>query len=245
MAVMMMSGKYRSYFGHSEIGPSHVENNTNNQDAWSIKHFDCGEVIVVSDGVGSKPQSEFGSEAVCLAAINLSSFWKKNVNCSAVTLLKKFHEYWIDALEEKEPNQCSSTSLLVIRCYDLIFMAQLGDGLLSFINSQGDVDFLADDFNEESFSNQTYALQKSHHESQWNWKMGNAKDFTSFLLMTDGISDDLLQEQKASFVKGVVDHYSTMPDEEAKKEIMGWLKSWPVPNHQDDKTIACMYSVKD
>jgi len=241
----MMSGKYLACFGHSEIGPSHVKNNMNNQDAWCIKYFDWGEVIVVSDGVGSKSQSEFGSKAVCRAAIKLSHYWHENINYQAERLLEKFHEYWIDALEERDPSECSCTSLWVIHCHDLIFMAQLGDGLLSFISPQSEVGFLIDDFNETSFSNQTFALQEKHYEYQWNWKVSSAQDFTSFLLMTDGISDDLLQEQKASFVKGVVEHYSIMAEEQAKKEIMGWLKSWPVPNHQDDKTIACIYTLKD
>lgn len=241
----MMNGKYLGYFGHSEIGPSHVKNNINNQDAWCIKHFDWGQVIVVSDGVGSKSFSEFGSKAVCQAAIKLAHFWYENMNYQPEVLLNKFHEYWIDALENRNPNQCSCTSLWVIHCHGLIFMAQLGDGLLSFINPQGEVGFLIDNFNEISFSNQTFALQEKHHEKQWNWKLSSAEEFHSFLLMTDGISDDLLQEQKTSFVKGVIEHYSLLGEEQAEEEIKGWLKSWPVPNHQDDKTIACIYTVKD
>jgi len=240
-----MSGKYLACFGHSEIGPSHVKKNVNNQDAWCVEYFDWGEVIVVSDGVGSKSQSEFGSQAACQAAIKLAHFWHENLNFQAEILLEKFHEYWLDALEGREPNQCSCTSLWVIHCHDLIFMAQLGDGLLSFISPQNEVGFLIDGYNDESFSNQTLAIQEKHCVNQWNWKVSSAQDFTSFLLMTDGVSDDLLPEQKVSFVKGVVEHYSTMGKEQAKKEIMGWLKSWPVPNHQDDKTIACIYTVKD
>ncbi len=240
-----MSGKYLGCFGHSEIGPSHITNNVNNQDAWCIEYFDWGNVIVVSDGVGSKSQSEFGSLAVCQAAIKLAHFWYENKNYQANILLEKFHKYWIAALEGRDPNQCCCTSLWVIHCHGLIFMAQLGDGLLSFISPQDEVGFLIDDFNEESFSNQTYALQEKHYENQWKWNLSSEQDFTSFLLMTDGISDDLLEEQKVSFVKGVVERYSTMAKEKAIEEIKVWLNSWPVPNHQDDKTIACIFTVKD
>ena len=214
-----MSGKYLGYFGHSEIGPSHIKNNTNNQDAWCIKYFDWGEVIAISDGVGSKLQSEFGSQAACQAAIELAVFWHENPGYQTEKLLENFHEYWINALENRDPNQCNCTSLWVIRCHEEILMAQLGDGLLSFINSRDKVDFLIDNFNETSFSNQTCALQKIHDENQWTWKLDKVQAYRSFVLMTDGISDDLLEQQKNSFVKSIVEHYSSMTQDQSKEEI--------------------------
>jgi len=242
---MTTNGKYLGCFGHSEIGPSHIKNNINNQDSWCVKQFEWGEVLAVSDGVGSKAQSEFGSQAACEAVINLAIFWHENSSYQAELLLEKFHEYWIDGLEGRDPNKCSCTSLWVIHCHGRIFMAQLGDGLLSFMNSKNDIGFLNEHFNEASFSNQTCALQKTHIESQWKWKLESAQEYSAFLLMTDGISDDLLEEQKSLFVKGVIEHYSVMEKELAIEEIKAWLNTWPVPNHQDDKTIACIYTRKD
>ncbi len=54
-------------FGASVLGPSHITEGLPNQDAWMSFHHTWGDGIVVSDGVGSKPFSNFGSDAGCLA----------------------------------------------------------------------------------------------------------------------------------------------------------------------------------
>jgi hypothetical protein len=54
-------------FGASVRGLSHIAEGLPNQDAWAKFHHVWGDGIVVSDGVGSKPFSSFGSHAACLA----------------------------------------------------------------------------------------------------------------------------------------------------------------------------------
>lgn len=242
---LMTNGRYLGSFGCSEIGPAHIKNNTNNQDSWRIEYFSWGEVIAVSDGVGSKSLSELGSEAACNAAIQLAVYWNENPRYQAERLAEKFHEYWVSELNEETLEQCSCTALYVIRCGDKVLMAQLGDGLLSYITKAGDVGFLKKCIDDDNFSNQTSALQRSHSEISWVYRIDDADQYQAFLLMTDGISDDLLEGNEADFVKGVVDHYTHINKAQACSEIMQWLKCWPVPKHQDDKTIACIHTLKE
>ena len=48
-------------FGASVIGPGHAASRLPNQDAWLAFHHIRADGIVVSDGLGSKPLSDFGS----------------------------------------------------------------------------------------------------------------------------------------------------------------------------------------
>jgi len=57
---------WKSY-GASVRGPGHVATCEPNQDAWTSFHRVWGDGIVVSDGVGSKPFANVGSDAACFA----------------------------------------------------------------------------------------------------------------------------------------------------------------------------------
>ena len=54
-------------WGASVIGPLHVKAGIPNQDSWMARRYKWGNVVVVSDGLGSKAHSDHGSKAACLA----------------------------------------------------------------------------------------------------------------------------------------------------------------------------------
>ena len=57
----------------------------------------------------------------------------------------------------------------------------------------------------------------------------------SVLLMTDGISEDLIDP--GAFCKDVVETLSKEPEIVWEKVIGDWLRRWPTPGHSDDKTL--------
>lgn len=56
-------------WGASVIGPLHISSNLPNQDSWGYASGSWGEVLCVSDGMGSCKHAQVGSQMACKAAI--------------------------------------------------------------------------------------------------------------------------------------------------------------------------------
>jgi hypothetical protein len=227
---------WKSY-GASVRGPGHVATGEPNQDAWTSFHRVWGDGIVVSDGVGSKPFSNVGSDAACFAAKHAACAWRDDPGMAPALLFEHIRSLWLSNVAPLAPRDCAATCLFAFRLRDLLHVGMLGDGLAAAIRSDGSVLSLLED-KSQGFSNITGAL--SPHVSPQNWRYMSlpADQCTAVLLCTDGVSDDL--DNADGFVTGLVAAHRPLAAASASRHLRQMLESWPTPRHNDDKTIACL-----
>lgn len=244
---MKMNGNawvWRS-FGDSEIGPLHQRLNLPNQDAYHLALENEPLLIAVSDGLGSKPLSQLGAQAVCRAVVRVAQHYTNEVTVEPFLLLELFHSYWLEELQGIAIEQYGCTALLAIVLGEQTFIAQLGDGDCCIITSkqvtgEQQVRFL-NDKDDDLFANQTHALGRKFQASQWQFCLQSTAELDACFLVTDGIADDLALEHRASFYVELLSQYRQLSDDEVKADVRSWISHWPVTGHSDDKTIAALY----
>lgn len=228
---------WKSY-GASVRGPGHVATGEPNQDAWASFHRVWGDGIVVSDGVGSKPFPDVGSDAACFAAKHAACAWSDDPNLAPDVLFEHIRSLWLSSVAPLAPRDCAATCLFAFRLRDLLHVGMLGDGLASAIRSDGSVLSLAED-KSHGFSNITAALSPNVSPQDWRYLSLPAAECIAVLLCTDGVSDDL--DNPDGFVTGLVDACRPLAAASASRHMRHMLGNWPTPRHSDDKTIACLY----
>lgn len=229
---------YWNSFGASTIGPAHIRAFKPNQDAWAAFHHTWGDGIVVSDGVGSKPLSEFGSRAACVAvSCAAQTFATREIELSG--LPAEIHKYWLLCVAPLPPRDCAATCLFAIRPNngDLL-LGMLGDGLVAVVKNDGSVKTLTEDKNG-GFSNQTAALSTSFQKEQWRVVSIPEEECRAVILCSDGVADDLTDA--LGFVHGFVNARCELSAISAARHTREMLENWKTPKHSDDKTLACLY----
>jgi hypothetical protein len=225
-------------FGASVRGPGHIATGTPNQDAWSSFHHILVDGIVISDGVGSKPLSNFGSDAACCAVEYAALAFGDKTEINLDFLFNRIKDNWLSLIGSLEPRDCSATCLFAFRLGDgAIHLGMLGDGLVAAVKSDGSVVSLSDD-KSRGFSNITAALSPNVSTKHWRHLSLMEKDCTAILLCTDGVADDL--DNVDGFVKEFIDAHCSLAAVRANQHIREMLENWPTPKHSDDKTIACL-----
>ncbi|MCQ4292106.1 MULTISPECIES: PP2C family serine/threonine-protein phosphatase [Stutzerimonas] len=222
-------------FGASVPGPAHLAAGTPNQDAWTASHRSWGDAIVVSDGLGSKPYSSFGSKAACQA---VAQACRSRAGAASASLLQRITSNWLSLVAPLEPRDCAATCLFAFRAGNgVIHLGMLGDGLVAAIRSDGSVMTLTDD-KSQGFSNITSALSQRVSERHWQITSLPERDCLAILLCSDGVADDL--EDIPGFVTGVIEAHRSLAAVTASQRLQAMLEHWPTPKHSDDKTIACL-----
>ena len=228
-------------WGATIIGPLHVKTGTPNQDSWMARRYKWGNVVVVSDGLGSKAHSDYGSKAACLAVFEVAKIYQNNPKASIVDVLRLMHANWLVKIAPFSASDCSSTCLFAIQREGLITLGRLGDGMIAVYGESEQSNFILNDNKQDSFSNFTDCLQKEFKSVQWETATIESARCKAVVLCTDGISDDLLPEKQMIFVQELYSAYADMESGERKRDLKRWLDEWPVPGHSDDKTIACLF----
>lgn len=233
------SNEWKS-FGASVIGPSHVIAAKPNQDAWVAFHHVWGHGIVVSDGLGSKPLSNFGSIAACRAVASAARrFAATNAATDRSNLLRDILQAWLDALGPLAPEDSAATCLFALCLGDgVVRIGLLGDGCAAVVRKNGTVVSLSDS-KGSVFSNQTDALTTSTTVSQWKVRNIPEQECEAAILCTDGVSDDL--EDLDGFMLNFAHQLRGLSRVTASRKTRHVLEQWPVPKHSDDKTIACLF----
>lgn len=230
-------------FGASVRGPSHLAEGLPNQDAWMPFHHVWGDGIVVSDGVGSKPFSNFGSDAACLAVACAALACRvkadmPNAPIDRDFLYEKIKTNWLSIIGPLEPRDCSATCLFAVRIGDgLIHFGMLGDGLAAALRVDGSVLSLSED-KAHGFSNVTTALSPNVSPKDWQHFSLPEEECIAVLLCTDGVADDL--DDVEGFVTGFFNGYRSLAALSASRHAREMLEKWPTPKHSDDKTLACL-----
>ena len=236
-----MPDQFWSSWGASVIGPSHLKASVPNQDAWMARRFDWGNVVVVSDGLGSKAHSDIGSKAVCLAVIEAAKFYENSPAANYVDILRHIQDSWLVKIAPFAAKECATTCLFAIQIRGIITVGRLGDGMIAACGDREENCFILSDNKQDSFSNFTNSLQQEFKPSQWEIVTVKSSDCNAVVLSTDGISDDILPEKQMTFAQEIYSTYSDWEPNEIKQDLELWLNDWPVPKHSDDKTIACLF----
>ena len=230
-------------FGISVIGPGHVRNGIPNQDAFAEMHTPLCDCIVVSDGVGSCPLSDFGAKMSCVAVLEaVDEYAKSSVLSDASSLLNMIKIRFLEKIKPYDASECSATCLFSFRREDEIFLGLLGDGLVAAVLDNGDICSLSED-KSTGFSNLvSVTMSEKVLVSDWKTLVLPESECVAVLLCTDGVSDDL--NEPDGFIREYLTHCRYNPRERNINETGEMLLNWPVPKHVDDKTIACMYKIE-
>lgn len=232
---------YWASFGASIIGPGHIATGKPNQDSWSSFHHSFCDGVVVSDGLGSKDLSQFGSAAACMAVERaIFSMWADEGDGPDEDFLDNVRSYWLDCIAPIEAYDAAATCLFGIVYESMVWIGLLGDGCAAAIRSDGRATVLVDD-KDDSFSNLTDSLSESVTADKWKLACIPETECEAIVLCTDGVSDDIDGiESLREFVRSFVESSSEMATVVAAKEARDMLENWPTPKHTDDKTIACL-----
>jgi serine/threonine protein phosphatase PrpC len=229
-------------FGASVIGPGHIATGKPNQDAWLAFHHVWGDGIVVSDGLGSKPFSDFGSRAACLAVSRTVHACRGRVVTDHAFMSDRIKSKWLSLIMPLDARDCAATCVFAFRVNDgMVRMGMLGDGLAAVVKTDGSVLTLSDD-KSAGFSNITVALSADVTVKDWRWLSVPDADCQSIVLCTDGVADDLSDVN--GFVKEFADAHRRLSSASAARRTREALENWPTPKHSDDKTIACLFQAE-
>lgn len=206
-----------------------------NQDSYLSKPYKDGYIIVVSDGMGSKSLSHFGSKCICESVYDVISNYTFDLDLiSFKDVIYACHEEWRKRLSDYDIKQCYATLLVAVIREKTIKAARLGDGFLA-IYADEKVTCLYDK-KENYFANETDCLKENLEREKIEMIEIEYSNFQGAVLCTDGVEIGIMQEEDiAGFTQEFVDEYSNKEKVEVLDEIESWLKDWP---GTDDKTLA-------
>ena len=165
-----------------------------NQDNFAAEKFDGGYVLVVSDGLGSRMNSQTGSRMVCksvLQAVNAEN--SKEILDDCQKFIETIHKNWLSSLGDYCVEQCYATVLCCIVTSEKIIALRLGDGFLAYVTAAGPKVLF--DAKEEYFANQTDCMMEELNLQYWEYTEDSADGFIGAIACTDGLEIDPLNEE--------------------------------------------------
>jgi hypothetical protein len=206
-----------------------------NQDSFLSKPYKDGYIMVVSDGMGSKSLSHFGSKCICESVYDVVSNYTFDLDViSFKDIIYACHEEWKKRLSDYDIKQCYATLLVAVIREKTIKAARLGDGFLA-IYADGKVTCLYDK-KENYFANETDCLKEELDREKIEIVEIEYSKFHGAVSCTDGVEIGTMQEEDITgFTQEFVEEYSYKEKDEVIEEIESWLKDWP---GMDDKTLA-------
>lgn len=209
-----------------------------NQDYFLCKSYKDGYIMVVSDGMGSKKLSHYGSKAICESVYDVISNLNIDINIiSFKDVLYFCHEKWKRELEKYyDITQCYATVLLLVVMDNKIKAARLGDGFLAICVDKKI--FCLYDKKENSFVNETECLREVFDREKVEVLEIEFETFFGAVSCSDGVEIGTMQENEIkSFTQEFIDEYSSKEKKYIEEDITSWLSDWP---GCDDKTLAYM-----
>ena len=216
-------------------GSIHENNNIPNQDNYCVKKYKFGTVLVMADGLGSKKHAEIGSKAACKAVCQAVQIWQQYKNRDIRLILPLIHSLWALEIYPYPYTECYTTCLfaLVMKSGEA-YAGQLGDGNI-YIEIDSHRFCLKEKIDE--FSNITKCLGGSELKD-WVLKSFALKNSFRVMLMTDGVSETLVDDTKDLFVQKIwqcVRSKSCLQERNAF--LIKVIKEWNPVNAGDDRTI--------
>lgn len=221
----------------SLMGELHKKCNLPNQDAYLVKRLKKGTLLVVSDGMGSHLHSDIGSQSVCKSVSKAIQLWIEK-GCDDIRLLIPIlHALWGLEIFPLSKNECGATCLFAyIANNGKLYLGQLGDGAVFF--DIGDGTYLLKD-KDDDFTNLTVGINSIKSYSDWSLSCFDiANKNVKICLMTDGVSETLIEDKRNDFVnlvwKRVAEKSNII---ERNNMIFKLLDQWNVVNASDDRTL--------
>lgn len=229
------------WFGSSVRGRSHIQQNRPNEDAWIGTTGSFGTAIVVSDGMGSKPNARIGSQMACRAVKDALKPWAKSENAPTATLLRLVHLFWgLRILPAREEDSVATCLFAVVIPSGELTIAQLGDGIAAIRHGDGSLEILQSE--RQGFTNQTTGLGIAKTTKNWTViTKPRLSPNSAVLLATDGIADDLVGDRIGDFIHTLITDFGAMVPLERRYALHRELRNWATPKHLDDKTLAVLW----
>lgn len=229
----------------SVIGPLHVRESLPNQDSFSYFQSDRLIALAVADGLGSAPNSAEGASYATHNAVHklmtyLHGYGKPNPMIRDISTLKEWI-IWPWQMTFRAAMQGYDTTLLFVGASPQVcVIGQIGDGLIMYRHADPASTYTAFQSTGKEFLNRpgaTLAQKDAGHLMRVEeYRVTTRQDFCSFLLMTDGIADDLKDPMAysetltESLLRNSSEHWNALLDHH--------LTQWATVGHYDDKTIV-------
>ena len=229
-------------FGASVRGPLHRKEGRANEDAWLRAEGSFGTLVVVCDGMGSKPHARTGSRAACAAVKEAVSRWSKADGAPVSYLSYLIEVLWRLRIHPMDPESAATTCLLALATAKGTWVVGgVGDGLV-LARSDSKLQVLIGDRGND-FSNETIGLGASNGPRAWTLtELPPSEGERITVLATDGVADDLLPEHLNGFCDWLIDTFVHLTPKERWRTLAAELRDWPTPGHLDDKTLAVVHT---
>lgn len=210
-----------------------------NQDASLLWQQSDLCALVVADGLGSRPRSADGAQALCSVVRAMAEreafLWDDQMATAA-----RIHAGWLRRLQELQiaPRDAYTTCLIALLRGHTAYIFRLGDG---FIGMRADgVTRLSFDVKEECFFNETDCLAEDFLPACWSLDSWTYASLDGLVLCTDGVDifcEGCSQETSyARFVESFVAAYAENDVDVLAAEVPVWLRAW---RSVDDRTLVC------
>ncbi|WP_417436564.1 PP2C family serine/threonine-protein phosphatase [Idiomarina abyssalis] len=226
--------------GSSVIGPAHQQDDTPNQDAVLVQGYRQGWCIAVCDGLGSRALSHQGSRLAGHLVRSTVRKWQ-HTEPSSLSISQQIQQQWVNKLG-KDYSSYETTCLWAwADAQGQVKAAQVGDGLL-LARCNGQFSVITPE--RDGFGNQTQTLARAGNDDWSTIECTLTIAGDGVLLMTDGISDDLLPEQLEAFFETIFQQLKNSNKRRCKRWLTQELIDWSTPKHGDDKSIAGIFKVE-
>lgn len=217
-------------------GPKNHRESKHNQDAILKRVWRDHWLVVVCDGMGSRPYASLGSHLACKAVC--TTLRETNFNEPEKSVVKRIYQQWLmylkDHLPHTPPKDAATTCLFAWGdSSGKVRLFQLGDGAIYYMTDTFGVNHEKSD---NMFGNETTALGYSIRWQDWTYREIQLDFGATITLMTDGISDDIDEPQQ--FLDFLSDKFIAISPRQGKKYLINELNNWQTPHHSDDKSIG-------
>ncbi|WP_406042453.1 protein phosphatase 2C domain-containing protein [Succinimonas sp.] len=217
--------------GVSIKGSYHYEN----QDSFRCTMLDCGFVVALSDGLGSRTDSKTGSEAACTSIVEMAEeLGSRLVEINPKEFARLVHARWLEKLDGRDTTQCYATMLFFVLYQGRAFAARLGDGFIGlWLDDSLDILF---DAKEDRFINETDCLSEELAVESISVFEKDVMEVHGGVLCSDGIEFEPMNcEELIRFTEAFIKGNQGMRHEDITTNTADWLRNWA---GHDDKTIA-------
>ncbi|OWV07001.1 MULTISPECIES: PP2C family serine/threonine-protein phosphatase [unclassified Fibrobacter] len=219
-------------------GPGHVKDDKPNQDCAFVGFVGKFLLVMVCDGLGSHSHSDYGAKILCGLFPECFLEWSKYRPNKIDDLLRLLQSRWLIRVRSLGVDTCGCTcQLAILNPKGKGWTAQLGDGM-TLVCHDGEISKFTE--GKSGYGNETVAMGDCNLQPYWRKsKVDLSSPGDRLLIMTDGISEDILPQAEGKFVS-TFDLFFGKSRSSGENELTKELINWPTPHHLDDKTIVAI-----
>lgn len=219
-------------------GPGHIKDDLPNQDYAYIGFVGKFLLVMVCDGLGSHLHSDYGSRILCNLFPNCFLEWSKYSPNKIDDLLKLLQSRWLIRTRKMGAETCGCTcQFAILNPKGKGWIAQLGDGM-TLVRHKDEIAKFTE--KKIGYGNETLAMGDGNLQPHWRKsKIDVSTSGDRLLIMTDGISEDILPHAEGRFIS-TFDRFFNKSRSKGQNNLTKELIDWPTPHHLDDKTIVAI-----